>query len=206
MADTSLIRSPGRRGAFTLLELLLVLSLLVIGFAMSWPVLQGTWDDLRLRKGADQVRTVLSKARLTAVTSGQIHLFRFRLGGDQYRVSTWSGADAALDATTPSDATRDGYAYAPQLRQLPKDITFVAAPIQANENDLSADESELSRETDGWSSPIMFYPDGTSTDARLTLRGINGRYVAIQLRGLIGTVRTGEVTAGEDSDTDDSSR
>jgi Tfp pilus assembly protein FimT len=201
---------PGRRGAFTLLELLLVLSLLVIGFAMSWPVLQGTWDDLRLRKGADQVRTVLSKARLTAVTSGQIHLFRFRLGGDQYRVSTWSGADAALDAALdaamPSDATEDGDAYGPQLQQLPEDITFVAAPIQTNEGDLSANISELSQETGGWSSPIMFYPDGTSTDARITLQGNNGRYVAIQVRGLTGTVRTGEVTAGLDWDTDDSSR
>lgn len=200
MANTSYTRLPGRHGAFTLLELLLVLSLLVIGFAMSWPVLQGTWDDLRLRKGADQVRTVLSKARLTAVTSGQIHLFRFHLGGDQYHVSTWSGADVALDAA------EDGDAYVPQLQQLPEDITFVAAPIQTNEGDLSANISELSQETDGWSSPIMFYPDGTSTDARLTLQGKNGRYVAIQVRGLTGTVRTGEVTAGLDWDTDDSSR
>ena len=200
MADSLLKPSPARRGAFTLLELLLVLSLLVVGLAMSWPVLQGTWDDLRLRKGADQVRTALGKTRLAAVTSGQIHVFRFQLGGDQYGVSTWAGADAALDAT------EDGDASAPQLHQLPEDVTFIAAPGLASDDDLSADGIERFEETDGWSSPIMFYPDGTSTDARLAIAGIDGRYVAVELRGLTGTVRTGKVTAGEDWDTGDSSR
>jgi hypothetical protein len=43
----------------------------------------------------------------------------------------------------------------------------------------------------GWSSPIVFFPNGRSTNARIRLDGSNGFRVEVALRGLTGTVQIG---------------
>ncbi|MFN9941949.1 MAG: hypothetical protein ACK56I_20985, partial [bacterium] len=38
----------------------------------------------------------------------------------------------------------------------------------------------------GWSSPVLLYPDGSTTTAHLVLQDTRGRRFAVQLRGLTG--------------------
>ncbi len=45
-----------------------------------------------------------------------------------------------------------------------------------------------------WSEPIFFYPDGTTSSARLMLRNKDGRVIELVMRGLTGIVKVGEVT------------
>jgi len=57
------------------------------------------------------------------------------------------------------------------------------------------DPSQSRDET--WSTPVLFFPDGTSTTAELTLTNQYGATVMISLRGLTGGSRLGEVSADE---------
>jgi hypothetical protein len=44
-----------------------------------------------------------------------------------------------------------------------------------------------------WAGPVVFYPDGTSTDATVLLMNENQNTVRVTLRGMTGTIMLGEV-------------
>ena len=53
--------------------------------------------------------------------------------------------------------------------------------------------------TDGtWSSPIFFYPDGSTTTAAMLLKNEAGRCIEVRLRGLTGTTMVTEITLTRD--------
>ena len=47
------------------------------------------------------------------------------------------------------------------------------------------------------SAPIFFYPDGTSSTARLFVKNQRERYVKLTLRGLTGVVYVSGLLSGE---------
>src|SRR5947208_2742337 len=74
----------GRR-AFTLLEVVLVLTLLALVAAVSWPAFQGWFQGHRLRQGVDSVRTLWVKGRARALDEGRPYRFAWNAGG--YRLA-----------------------------------------------------------------------------------------------------------------------
>jgi hypothetical protein len=50
----------------------------------------------------------------------------------------------------------------------------------------------------GGTSPIEFYPAGTTSNVRLLLRNEQPLYIAIELRGLTGVSRAGDVLGAEE--------
>ena len=44
-----------------------------------------------------------------------------------------------------------------------------------------------------WSAPIYFYPDGTSSDARLQICNDRNGAIELMLRGMTGVVKVGDV-------------
>ena len=96
---------------------------------------------------------------------------------------------------------------------LPKDITFVSsqtgldstaaaagnttpATTDASSVDPSVANSVPSAGT-GWSEPIFFYPDGTTSDTKLLLANKEGRTIELLLRGITGMVKIGDITIGQ---------
>jgi hypothetical protein len=51
------------------------------------------------------------------------------------------------------------------------------------------------RDSSEWSPPIIFYPDGQSSDALLSIAHEDGRAITVTLRGLTGISRKGEIGA-----------
>ena len=66
----------------------------------------------------------------------------------------------------------------------------------ATETEIAAGPQEAA--TSDWSDPIFFYPDGTTSDAQLTLKNGQGRAIELNLRGLTGTVDVGDILAVEE--------
>jgi prepilin-type N-terminal cleavage/methylation domain-containing protein len=69
--------------AFTLIELVVVMGILTLLIAISYPMLQ-RWTEAPLRKGARQVTAVIERGYEQAVTSRQLHRLRVDVAGGRY--------------------------------------------------------------------------------------------------------------------------
>jgi len=199
---------PKRRRGLTLMEVLLVLALLVAMGAMVWPNLQRPFAAERLRRAGDQVRAHWSRARNRAIDSGEVYSFRCQLQGSRYLIERYAGLDIdqAVTSTgfaaTASDNATPGTPALSIDKTLPAGVTMSDLQTEADARTSSQamefgneDPSQSRDET--WSTPVLFFPDGTSTTAELTLTNQYGATVMISLRGLTGGSRLGEVSADE---------
>ncbi len=195
-----------RQRGFTLLEVLLTMCLLVLLAALAWPALEKPFAGARLRKAAGQIRAEWRTARVEAMDSGEIYFFRCAANEDDYRVECYSAAQAQENSVYGSrlgnSAGNTGSigTVKPREESLPGGVTFVTGEIELDTRAAtitSAMEQSAMTETT-WSDPILFYPDGTTSTARLVLKSEHGRSIDLQLRGLTGTVSIGQVYASEE--------
>jgi prepilin-type N-terminal cleavage/methylation domain-containing protein len=206
-------QSLGTRGArrrgFSLLEIMLVMALLVVVAAITYPSVTGPLDNNRLRYSADQIRACWARARNKAMESGRTYMFRCQPTTDRYMIEPWINNDDLLESdlvtqggmmvgASAQEAT--GALLGPKIEKLPESVTFMASEV-ANDvrSQLLVATANATTETDQvWSTPIFFYPDGTSSTARLVLMNTRDRYVLMTLRGLTGVVNSrGLLTADE---------
>jgi hypothetical protein len=174
----------------TLLELVLVLAVLVAIAALAVPALDRPLASQRLKSGADLVRSTLVKARVEAMHSGEVQLFRFLPESGEYQVERFAGLEGAVE--------QSGFAAANLSGMLPDGILFLAADRAETARDQAVEMSQVSAADDaGWSQPIMFYADGTTSTALLLLRGEYGMSLELSLRGLTGGVQVSEVYVDE---------
>ena len=187
----------------TLLELLLVMSLLVMLGAIVAPSFHATFEMQRVRQGGEVVRVAFNKARIAAMKSGQIQMFRYTAETGTYQVmpyfsqQDWLEADAAhaVGGSTSganqqlTNATQATDIQQSQPRELPEGVVFGQSDV---ETDLRSYEIQQQMQGQGTTGaleapPVLFYPDGTTSDARIILTNESQRlYVLVTLRSLTG--------------------
>jgi Tfp pilus assembly protein FimT len=183
-----------------------VLTLIVLLGALTWPALDTAFSGTRLRKAADQVRAGFSGARVEAMQSGEVQLFRYAIDGAEYRIegrcqSQTTLADPLFDEDIEREvAAEQSVAAKKKQGKLPEGITFVGGEttLDSRAAMISAESSTALTAEPGWSQPILFYPDGTTSDARLTLANQHGSCIDVTLRGLTGVVKVSDVYAGQE--------
>ncbi len=181
----------------TLFEILLVLALMVVIAAISMPLLTSSIAHARLENSGGLVRAAWSKARLAAMQAGEPYVFRYEPKGSRYQIVCLSAitAEDADDVNTlpPLSEEDQEYAEADMLRlsksRLPNEIIFAAGEVSAVPQLAGAAAAAQG----GWSQPIMFYPDGTTSDASLVVANASDQTQRISLRGLTGISRASEV-------------
>jgi prepilin-type N-terminal cleavage/methylation domain-containing protein len=192
-----------RRG-FTLSEMLVVLGILVTVTALAQPALRGALGDSRLRSAAKLVRVELSKARLRAMQSGIAQQFRYQLGKSRFQIVPAvaveqaelgrKGRQTGRDDVRPARTDRQRVAAANTAaaggpdelpsQELPDGICFEPA---VDEPPAVAPTSE-----EGWSDPIVFYPNGRTKNAQIRIKGERNTVVDVSLRGLTGVATAGK--------------
>ncbi len=207
---------PSHRPGLTLFEVLLTLCLLVVIAAVVWPSLGKSFSIHRLRKAADQVHIGWCKARLKAMGSGCILVFRYEVGGNKYRLDAQAAgavssqsdlmvssaanygpeANFAGNTNPQNNAPLNGAASSPGIT-LPDGVFFLSSEILPDTRAMAA-ISNMSPPEAGWSEPIFFYPDGTTSTAQLLLRNKEDRLIELFLRGLTGVVTVGNVTTTQE--------
>jgi len=196
-----------RRHAFTLVEILLTLSIIVALAALAWPALEWTLTRQRLLKAADQIRAEWCGARVDAMESGQNYVFRYMPQGDQFQirpqVTEVTGEENLFGdvlADAPGVVVPTGQSGETSSPKLPEGVVFLAGETAADTRAAMAlsQGDQTAALASGWSSPILFYPDGTTSTARLVLKNQRDRCIELNLRGLTGTVTVGEICMVEE--------
>lgn len=198
----------GRHG-YTLLEMIVVLAILAVMVGLSWPAVQKMARRSRVNDAAKQVRNALAEARLAAIESGRVQVFRFQPGTGRFEVAARQEEDAgpavlrsALDQMAEAAASARPAAADPDAgaKDLPGGIVFAGQEVA--EQPGAADEgtglagvstAQLA-ERQSWSDPIVFYPNGRTSNARIRLTDLDRYFVEVNLRGLTGAVRIGPTT------------
>jgi len=179
-----------RRAGTSLFEVLLVMAILVILSALSFPSLSSMYGSYKLNGSVDAVRSAWSNARAHAIEEGRPYRFSVEQDGSSYRVAPdqneyWSGNDGPSD-----DPNGKGYVLA---RSLPSGVRFslngeapAATPPAEPEHD-SITEKQV---TNGdWKTAVIFLPDGTAReDVKVTFNVRGAKPTSLQLRGLTGNV------------------
>jgi len=191
----------------SLLEMMLVLAVLVAVGAMVLPALHGPLEDQRLLKSADLIRAQWTKARVTAMKNGRMYVFRFVTASDEYSVEPWSGevdaTEASQEALTgqtqslPQSTVQQRHLLGVAGQRLPDGVQFFLGETQTDNRLAQTQADTTAPAAANAVPPIVFYPDGSTSDARLVLT--NERcFVEITLRGLTGMVRVSELLSSEE--------
>jgi len=204
MVAHPVIPGPLARHAFTLLEVLLTLCLLVILASMTWPVLSRPLANQRLRKAADQVQMEWVRARVKAMSNGCVYLFHYAAESDGYSLQSQLAPESVTEnglsggAEYAASGAEGAAGGETRQRRLPEGIRFMVGEtaLDSRAQATLAQPTAPADEAAAWAMPIYFYPDGITSTATLRLVNEYGFTIEVSLRGLTGIATVGPVQAG----------
>ncbi len=202
------------RVAFTLLEIMLVLSIIAIIGAIAVPRLTHVYERQKLRGMANEMRLVWDTARLKAMQTGQSQVFQCLPASGKYSVTplvlqsdavnAGAGATVMLSGGNIAQTQSDGFLAAaePHLasaKDLEHGIVFVSCQVVGSQRAYAvSQDAQASGNADvnaqTLNQSVIFYPDGSTSTAELRIQNERGDIRAIQLRGLTGHSRVVSVS------------
>jgi prepilin-type N-terminal cleavage/methylation domain-containing protein len=196
----------GARAAFTLIELMIVLVILVLASAIAYPAVKMTLRSQRLKSAAETMRIEWSRAHVKAMKTGRIQVFRYEMGGSQFSIQPWIAADEGTEAAVDQ---APGFGSTPVAadplddavtKTLPEGVTFAAGDAKFDSRAYEVEDffqQSGSGDAVAWSRPVLFYPDGSASDSYVIVTDEQQKAYRIQLRGLTGTSYVGEIDSLE---------
>jgi len=200
------------KSAFTLVELLLTLAILVSIAAMIVPTFGVLLSDRRLARAGDQLRVEMMQTRLLAMRTGRTQIMQLKVGTTEARVKPYfdmADMTEAVDQTGNSSALLTGGTASPagfqttgtqevtRTIELPENVLIADAKVESTQRSFRIDTQALSETAEGWSQPILFYPDGTTSTAGITFTQAEAGRVVVVIRGLTGEVIVSDVLAAD---------
>ncbi|MEW4455853.1 prepilin-type N-terminal cleavage/methylation domain-containing protein [Bremerella sp. JC817] len=188
----------GERRGFTLLEILLVLAILVVLLGMGAPAIFNSLQGHRLTVSAETVRNEFMRARVEAMETGRIRMFRYQQETGNFTVAPFVRSNDELENNMAGTSQGIGVSSLVQESAeqetlnglLEEGVVFAGENVEADMRSYSlGQEQGGDLEITGWSHPVLFYPDGTTSDATVYLRGDGGTMTSVKLRGLTGIAR-----------------
>jgi Tfp pilus assembly protein FimT len=192
-----------RRRAYTLLELLLVVGILMICAGAVAPSVMGMLASYHLKDGVQKVQSALGSTRVHAIDATSTYEFRFEPGGRHFLAVPTD--IEVLNAPGPA-VSADGSSLAPGMFQagmLPETLSFQVsassgpAPTSpampaASDTGWTAGLGRMPGASDfatvNWSDPIYFRPDGTATDTTFAVVDTRGAGYRFTIREVTGEI------------------
>lgn len=175
----------GRAGAFSLIELLVVVILIGIMTALIIPEMRGTYQDALLRSTARKLVDAFGLAGSRAITMGQLHHVRLDRQRHRYLIERntrdretgvslidardFPGSEGELDARINIEVHKPSEEADPDQSANPGSATYPEPP-QRDDN-------------------ISFYADGTADATEILLRDRDGFRLGLQINPTTARVR-----------------
>jgi prepilin-type N-terminal cleavage/methylation domain-containing protein len=187
------------RAGYTLIELLLVLAIFVIAAAAVAPSLRGLARTTALKSSANDVRTALTRGHVLAMKTGRVYVFQYELGSGKYKLEPWVGGDDALespDANLTGSATNSAKDDIRHEKSLPEGTKFVQGDAAIASRSQRVEQELTSSGSTGvtWSRPILFFSDGSASDAYLIIGNDHHAGIRVDLRGMTSAVKVGDLS------------
>ncbi len=187
------------RGAVSLIEIMLVMVIIVIAGAVAMPAVQNTLRRQRLKSAAETMRIEWSRAHVKSMKTGRILVFRYEVDGNQFSLQPWVAGDEATEGESESvpgfGVPADTLAAEAVTKKLEDGIKFAAGEAKSESRSFEIEnllQNQGSGDGANWSRPILFYPDGSSTDAFVIVADEQQDAYRVQLRGLTGASQVSE--------------
>lgn len=206
--QTTFRNREAKRAGFTLLELVLALSVLAILVGLTWPSLMRFVGDQRLRDDVELVRARTATVRSSAIAEGLTFQFRYEPGGTRYIILPYERPLTSEPAGTDGATSPGGIDDKLRVRdyELDEGNRFEStAPSRISGSSQPAATEQLSQDwlalfggdailaQATWSEAILFEADGSAGDAEFFVVDEEGRYQRIAVRGLTAAVSAGRV-------------
>lgn len=179
------------RKAFTLLEVMLVMAVIVVVAGLAYPSLEGMYGGFKLTAATDGVRAAWAEGRSHAINEGRPYRFAVLPGKGNYRLAPdsgdfWSGRGATSGGDDPAN---------PPLVLEDALPSGVRIGVTGNTGqDGFGDSGDTAAPAGGvdpgaWTTVVTFLPDGTCrADAEMFFHCRGARSLSVRLRGLTGVV------------------
>ena len=174
--------------AFTLLELLLVMAILISLAVVVWPDLSASRASGRLENVADQLASLMKMARSGAMSTGSKYRCVFEVDG---RLAVIEQEVDPLDSPGIFEPLSAHWA---RLDMGAEYISCLLVEFEQWEGLLKKEETaildEIDKVEDSYiSEPIVFYPDGTCDSVTVVIGDGEGNLYTLILNGLTGQIQ-----------------
>lgn len=191
------------RKAFTLLEILLVVALIVALVAFSYPAIQTMYRHVRVEAGVDDIKTAMIQARLHAIEQGRPYRVAIVPGSWNVRVAPelpefWDGSDSA---SFSEDENTQPYV---EESEAPDGVYFSLLTGTGQNETLTTgqvvEDQQLSSQISSseWKTAAVFFPDGTAhEDVKIYVSYKGSFSMILKLRALTGGMTSRRATDEE---------
>ncbi len=200
----SAIHNPQSVRGFTLIEIMLVLTLITILTSMMAPSLRGFAASTRLKTSAHAIRDMLNFARDMAITERTAYLVVFDLDRNRYWLASSETFDIAAPSTSSlassSSTVRRANQQTTTLTRsetnqstLPRVSTFLGDPRGLSQNvsllNISTNHNSQPNQMNSGIDYIYFSPTASSEDTTLYIQDRQGKAMSITVESATGRVR-----------------
>lgn len=181
--QTSNSKPRTNRAAFTLLEMLLVLSLLLVLVSVVWPAVLRISSSNQLRQGMQDLHSAMQAARIRAIENGVNYQVYLELGGQHFLVVPVDQSLIGASSGQPviEGSLPEGFEFSKTVSSA---VSQPAIPFEWLANLPNAKDMKWME----GSFPITFFPDGSAAlDLNHSVLKNNRPVARVELRSLTGS-------------------
>ena len=168
-----------KRNGHSFMEMMVVLSVLAGMAALAYPMLKSPLNKMHLKAAAQEVSTELSKTRLKAMQTGVVQVFQVQLHTGKFHSAPMDEEpEPEIDEEVERSPLNEIADKIIEEKELPSGICFDMPDVEQNVQE--------------WTNVAVFYPNGDTNNAAISLMDKTDMHIDVKVSGLTGSSKIGD--------------